>query len=69
MTTTTTTMSERDRLLIAYYRAGHILQDCGEQFGISRERVRQILNRHGQSEGHRPQTTPHQKTISDYYYL
>lgn len=40
-------VSARHQKIIAYYLENHSLQETGDKFGISRERVRQILNLEG----------------------
>lgn len=40
------TMSNRMELIAAMYTAGYTLQQIGDQFGITRERVRQLLRKH-----------------------
>ena len=35
--------TKRNKELVAYYRSGRLASECAEKFGISRERVRQIL--------------------------
>lgn len=40
-------MIERDRQLISFYLEKHTLQECGDRFGLTRERARQILNANG----------------------
>lgn len=45
----------REDVMARRYRAGKTLQQIGDEFGLSRERVRQILRQHGvPSLGHRP---------------
>lgn len=40
----------RNEILLQMYRDGKTLQECGDRFGLTRERVRQILNKFGFSE-------------------
>lgn len=45
----------REVVMARRYRAGKTLQQIGDEFGLSRERVRQLLRQHGvPSLGHRP---------------
>lgn len=45
----------REKVMARRYRAGETLQQIGDRFGITRERVRQILRAHGvPSLGYRP---------------
>lgn len=42
------TMNEqRDKEIVACYIGGKTLEQCGQEFKITRERVRQILRKHG----------------------
>lgn len=50
------TMDDRWERISALYRQGHTLDYIGDQFSITRERVRQILRKNGvASLGHRPE--------------
>lgn len=42
-------VAERDAKIVEFAKAGCVLDDIGRTFGISRERVRQILNSNGYS--------------------
>lgn len=47
----------RERIWAERYVAGHTLKQIGDDFGVSRERVRQVLRKHGiQSLGWRKET-------------
>lgn len=37
----------RDRAIIAYYREGRTLAECGAFFGVTKSRISQILKRDG----------------------
>ena len=45
----------RDTQIIELYRQGQTLQAIGDQFGVSRERVRQILDKQGVEKRPRPE--------------
>jgi len=47
--------------VIARYRELHHLQRTGDEFGITRERVRQIVNRAGISTARAPKPKPQQQ--------
>ena len=40
-------MSPRDDLLCKFYESGESIDDCAKKFGISHQRVRQILRKAG----------------------
>ena len=44
----------RDQEIVALHRSGLTLQELGDRFGLSRERVRQIVRRAGPSPRRRP---------------
>lgn len=45
---------DRDRRIEALYRSGRTLQEIGEEYGVTRERIRQLLRKMGvPSYGHR----------------
>ncbi len=48
---------ERNRLICDLYMSGKTLQECKNEYGISRERVRQILRKAGVFRGWRAATT------------
>jgi DNA-directed RNA polymerase sigma subunit (sigma70/sigma32) len=48
------TMSERNAKIVRLHRHGVALRDIGDQFGISGERVRQIVSRSGSGSGGQP---------------
>lgn len=43
--------TERQADIIALYKSGKSLEETGQHFGMTRERVRQIVGKNGQSEG------------------
>jgi len=36
-------MAERNQAICAYYLEGHTLAECGKQFGLKRQRIKQIV--------------------------
>lgn len=36
-----------DEEVVEYYRAPHSLRECGEWFGLTRQRIGQIMQKHG----------------------
>lgn len=53
-------ISERNKKICDQYNEGHSLETVGEAFGITRERVRQILVASGVTERHGGFLSPHQ---------
>jgi DNA-directed RNA polymerase sigma subunit (sigma70/sigma32) len=53
-------MTDRAATMIAMYRSGQTLQQIGSTFGVTRERARQILAKHGITCRPRRALSPHQ---------
>ena len=49
--------TERQQAIIAAYKSGLTLEETSQQFGITRERVRQIVTKFGHSEGRKRMTS------------
>lgn len=68
---------ERNRRIVSYYFEDRTLQECGNRFGLTRERVRQILNELGHTtRGHTPavlketltKNRPHKQTTKERFW-
>ncbi len=55
-------MNDRHRQIIEYWNGGkwggHTLQETGDKFGITRERVRSIVSKYGLKRNLKPPTEP-----------
>ncbi|KKL98004.1 hypothetical protein LCGC14_1828790 [marine sediment metagenome] len=60
---------DKSRLMDLYYNHGKTLQDIGDEYGITRERVRQLMSKYDLPRLKRPQRHPRgflYKTLDEY---